>query len=341
LKNRIKIFLFLSAMLIFSFFALELILRLADPLGVAYFSEVTRYFKTHIPKENYSYIHPAGMDEKFQGVPIRTNSHGLRGPEFSKKKPEGKRRILILGDSVVLGWGVEYEQTFPALLQNYLDMEGFETELIPAGVSSWNTRTEYEYFRTTAIDFEPDMVILIIVSNDTDPKENSNIEIGKDELLKLVYKPNTDQDIFRKTWFKLVDLSYVFRHIQFIVKIIQERDQNSTASPDDLTWKDSQMALEKFEVLCGYEKIKFIPFIFADEINSKKHPIYSLYRDHFEASVVNYQTFPGMLFEEGKYRNSVIDNHPNSAGHEIMAERIFEVIRSSGFEINSHDGGEN
>jgi lysophospholipase L1-like esterase len=334
LKNKLKILAVTGIITIVTIMFIEIVLRLTDPLGVEYFSEVVRYFKTHITKEDYSYIHPAGMDEKFQGVTIRTNSHGLRGPEFEKTKPEGKRRILLLGDSVVLGWGVEYEETFPALLQNYSDRESLETEVIPAGVSSWNTRTEYEYLRKIAIGFEPDIVILVIVSNDTDPKENSNIEIEKEKLLKLVYKPNTDQDIFRKVWFGLVDVSYLFRHLQFMVKVITEKDQNSSVSKDDPTWKDAELALTKMSVLCDSEGIKFIPFFYADEKAVQAHPIYRLYTDHFKVAGINYHTFPEQLFTGYRYQNSVIDNHPNAEGHKIIAKSILDVVKGSGFDLS-------
>lgn len=314
-------------MLSISFIFLEIVLRVFDPLGVEYFSEVVRYFKVLEMKENYSYIHPANMCGKFQGIEIKTNSLGLRWNEFDKTKKRGKKRVLILGDSVVLGWGVEHDMTFPALIQNMSDSSKADVEIIPAGVSSWNTRTEYEYLRRVALGFDPDILILMIVSNDTDPKENSNIEIGAEELKKLIYKTNEDQDLFRKTWFKLVDLSYVFRHLQYAVKLITEKDTNVGASRNDLTWKDTEKALNGMIEICKTDSIEFLPFIYADEKKSAGHPIYSLYREHFNDNNIMYHTFPEILFKNNKYQNSVIDNHPNAGGHKIIAEEIYRLIK--------------
>ncbi|MFO7810785.1 MAG: SGNH/GDSL hydrolase family protein [Candidatus Delongbacteria bacterium] len=322
----IKVIVNIIIIFLISFLGLEIILRLADPLGVEYFSEVEKYFQTHVTKENYSYIHPAGMEKDFQGVTIKTNSYGLRGPELSRTKPENTRRILILGDSVVLGWGVEYEKTFPALIQ---DMYGADDniEVIPAGVSSWNTRTEYEYLKRVALNFEPDAVILIIVSNDTDPKENSNIQIGKEELDKLVYRPNTDQDIFHKTWFFLVERSYFFKHLQFMVKVMTERDQNAGTSKKDLTWQDTELALKNMTDLCARNNTKFFPFLFADSKTALEHPIYSLYSSYLKETGTKYYTFPEKLFKGYEYKNSVVDNHPNSEGHAIIAQKLYEVLQ--------------
>lgn len=325
MSNRVKIFLSALVMTIIGISMLELILRLTDPLGVEYFSEVERYFATHVKKEDYSYIHPPDMDEVFQGVRIKTNSYGLRGPEFERTKPKGKKRILILGDSVVLGWGVEYEDTFPNLLQNSYGSDD-KVEVIPAGVSSWNTRTEYEYFKAEAVNFEPDILVLIVVSNDTDPKENSNIEIGREELEKMSYRPNKDQDIFRKTWFSLVDISYIFKHMQFVVKIMTEKDHADVKGRGDLTWKDTGIALGKMIELCRSEGIEFLPFLFTDDISATYHPIYSMYSEYFEENGISYFTFPEALFEGYKYKNSVIDNHPDEKGHKMIAERILEVM---------------
>ncbi len=87
-----------------------------------------------------------------QGVTVRVNSHGLRGPEFETAKAPGRKRILILGDSVVFGWGAEEQDLFPAELQRRFDGDGRGIEVIAAGVGSWNTRAEYEFLREVGVD---------------------------------------------------------------------------------------------------------------------------------------------------------------------------------------------
>lgn len=46
---------------------------------------------------------------------IKLNSKGVRNPESSLEQPE----ILVIGDSQAFGWGVEREQSFPALLEKW------------------------------------------------------------------------------------------------------------------------------------------------------------------------------------------------------------------------------
>ena len=46
------------------------------------------------------------------GEPLSINSQGLRDREYSIEKPNGKQRMLILGDSYAWGYGVRNNQIF-------------------------------------------------------------------------------------------------------------------------------------------------------------------------------------------------------------------------------------
>ncbi len=56
-----------------------------------------------------------GVQEADGGAAIAINALGMRGPEFGRKA-DVERRLLVLGDSVVWGRGVEAEQAFAASL---------------------------------------------------------------------------------------------------------------------------------------------------------------------------------------------------------------------------------
>jgi hypothetical protein len=51
------------------------------------------------------------------GVDFATNSRGLRDREFALEHEPGVIRIVMLGDSVTLGWGVPEESTFAKRLE--------------------------------------------------------------------------------------------------------------------------------------------------------------------------------------------------------------------------------
>ena len=43
-------------------------------------------------------------------VELQYNSHGIRGPERTTAKPDGLRRVVVLGDSFIEGYSVPREQ---------------------------------------------------------------------------------------------------------------------------------------------------------------------------------------------------------------------------------------
>ena len=47
----------------------------------------------------------------------------------------GKPKVVVLGDSLTAGYGLLESQSFPSLLQQKLDEEGYEWEVVNAGIS--------------------------------------------------------------------------------------------------------------------------------------------------------------------------------------------------------------
>jgi len=92
-----------------------------------------------------------------------TNSLGYRSPEFTLEKPDNVYRILILGDSITFGWGVEDNQTFSYLLQQQLNQKypDKKIEIINAGWhDSYAPDSYYVYLKNEGLALNPDLVIL-------------------------------------------------------------------------------------------------------------------------------------------------------------------------------------
>ena len=71
----------------------------------------------------YTLMKP-GSEYEWQGIPVKINSQGLRGPETTYEKPSDTFRILNLGDSVVMGWGVREKDTYGRQLEQLLNKGG-------------------------------------------------------------------------------------------------------------------------------------------------------------------------------------------------------------------------
>lgn len=93
-----------------------------------------------------------------------TNSHGQRDRERTLEKPPGVRRILVLGASVVEGFGIrDLDDTICGQLE---EMEGPDTEVLNFGVSAYCTLAKVELLRVKGLAFDPDEVVLFFTQND-------------------------------------------------------------------------------------------------------------------------------------------------------------------------------
>jgi hypothetical protein len=122
-------------------------------------------FWRHDPRLGWH--HTAGSEGVFDRSPVfrtrvRINDKGLRGRDYPYERVAGRRRILVLGDSFVFGYGVEQEEIFTTVLEGLLPA----TEVINAGVSGYGTDQELLWFRAEGARYRPDLVILLMCGND-------------------------------------------------------------------------------------------------------------------------------------------------------------------------------
>ena len=101
---------------------------------------------------------------------IVINSSGVRDREIGPK-PAGERRVVVLGDSIVLSVQVQADETFCARLQQRLNANrvpaGASYRVINAGVQGYGPVEEFRFFEHVASRFEADIVLVTVyVGND-------------------------------------------------------------------------------------------------------------------------------------------------------------------------------
>ncbi|MEO0653090.1 MAG: hypothetical protein AAFZ65_20610, partial [Planctomycetota bacterium] len=98
----------------------EAFLGLVDPFGAASQHTNGRLYQERAividPASGRLFRHRPNLELELWGYDFTTDALGMRGPDHSYPKPLGVRRVLFLGDSVVLGWGVEAAETFVELV---------------------------------------------------------------------------------------------------------------------------------------------------------------------------------------------------------------------------------
>jgi hypothetical protein len=109
-------------------------------------------------------LHP-DMRTTLNGVPLSTNSWGMRDREYALVKPAGTVRIAVLGQSHVLGTFVGDDETFANVLEDRLNRDyPARVEILNFAVTNHSLLQELALLETRVLDFDPDIVIVTIPS---------------------------------------------------------------------------------------------------------------------------------------------------------------------------------
>ena len=78
----------------------------------------------------------------------------------------GVPTVLVFGDSLSAGYGIDVDQSWTALLQSRLSTQGYEHRVINASISGETTEGGKTRIGPALDNFEPDLVILELGGND-------------------------------------------------------------------------------------------------------------------------------------------------------------------------------
>jgi lysophospholipase L1-like esterase len=96
----------------------------------------------------------------------RLNRYGFRGPDFTIDPTRGRRRILVIGDSVTEGQGAPESGTITAELDRLLARDGVSAEVINLGVIAATLLHLTDLTRDAIPLLRPTDVVLVLYAND-------------------------------------------------------------------------------------------------------------------------------------------------------------------------------
>lgn len=94
---------------------------------------------------------------------ISMNGEGFFDSKHQVVKPPGRKRILFLGDSFTIGFGVSRKNRYTDRIREYLP-PGFE--VINMGMWGWSTDQELLVLREEGLKYSPDVVVLAMFVDD-------------------------------------------------------------------------------------------------------------------------------------------------------------------------------
>ena len=221
---------------------------------------------------------------------------------FSKHPNSNTKGIVVLGDSFAMGWGVNDNETFSAILEQKINRPVYNL-----AVSGYGTQRELIRLKKSNILEKIDTIILQYCYNDVG--ENLNFKI------------NSEEDANKK-----FDLITSGKKIDFWT-ILRKSIRYSATIPIDLVRKKN--AVLDFT---GHKEILNNLIAQYPEILKKK--IYIFYANgpniEFSNFIKTPDDFENLTFIDIKLQKThyfKIDNHLNSLGHRYIAEEFEKIIK--------------
>jgi len=271
----------------------------------------------------------ANVRGRRSGVLFETNSHGFRGPERRVKRPPSTTRIAIAGDSIAMGEGVEYEDSYGARLERALvpRSRGHRYEVLNVSLSGLNTIWAMRRLKTHGLKFQPQIVVYGYTLNDI---ESEHYRRSVDQSF---IDPRRFQSARLHLWRLLGPRWASLQELLWAPKgsYVHELRDNYYHNPeawalveaglDDLAELTTE--LEACTVLFVHTRLNSLGFL---------HPYHEIYERVIAAGsergfhgVNSYSLFAGQWDRELWIRP--FDTHPNAEGHRLLSEALLDGLR--------------
>jgi lysophospholipase L1-like esterase len=299
-------------------------MRAFDLLGTSFYDEIRRYTKYLVPDDKLYFRNPSSFAGVFEGVELRTNEMGLREPPLGPKQP-GRPRILMLGDSVLFGWGVRAEDTSGRQLETLLrTRDGISAETINSGVVGYNSYQEMTFLETRDAAIQPDAVILLYVDNDIDPIDPARPHMG------LRPDPRKEPGAWFDYYASASRFYFMLRHL--IPVLLTSNSVSVQREKASAGWRQSMDSIAEVGRYCKMHHLPFAlvqfrmtPGALGDALRADLEPI--AMREGF----VYADSLP--WFDGANIRhltNSFIDTHPNAGGQRVLAAGMERLLITDG-----------
>jgi hypothetical protein len=265
------------------------------------------------------YIHTLAAQNWFKRY-WSLNSFGYRDIEWTPEQLAGRTKIMVLGDSIVAGHGIQNEEE--RFADRLGQMLGQDYAVLNVGLHGAGTRGQLD--AALEYPFTPDVIIL---SFHVDDIVDTATTIG---VLRPNYVPTSP---------RLVEESYAanylyWHHYQPAPWPWVRRYQGWARGlyEDPGVWETYRSLLLDIKNFAEAQNIQLLVVAFPDLQNiEESHPIISQIGDLYREQNVPVLDVTELL--EGNDSQtltvSTIDEHPNERLHQLVAEELYRIIREA------------
>ncbi len=295
--------------------------------------------------ELYGWSHIPSTSGRFKSfgfdVQVDINAQGFRGPVATPVRDPSKKRVLVIGDSFVWGFGVEQEETFVSRMAEQCP----ELEVINFGVSGYSTDQELLLFTEVGKPLEPDVVVLVVASNDFSDNIRSTVNVYyqkpvfqlEGKRLVLSNRPVPAPNFFVEQTSSLARQSYLLTQIGRTIQGLSlsrerkpaEKKKDAQAQGRTPTFPRSKaeyvttLLIQKF--LQEVEATGAKPALVFNDARGQHISAFLGLEDLAVAQLgdLKHEPDPERYHLRGDY-------HWNAAGHDLVAQRLLSALIGAG-----------
>ena len=315
----------------------EVAVRVFDPFGVSYYKDVNRYFNEAIElppdaarEDGHLFVHRRGTELDFATFDFATDAAGLRAgspagaPAVPRSPDDGALRVVFLGDSVTLGWGVDDAATWVRTVErDGRAPRGARLDCLNGGYLHYDTVQEADWLASYGPLLRPDVVVLTFVVNDLESSwaVYEQLMAAQGERGAAARAGGRVRELFRG----LFALAHLYSERQRAKTV----DEHAVTRVEDAPhyaegWARSEAALARLRATCAELGARLI-------VLDHTVPEIPAVRRWCEASDVPYHAF---RFSDEEWArgitNSVADAHANELGNRLLADKALAALTASG-----------
>jgi len=256
----------------------------------------------------------------------RLNALGCRDKEWNIPKPNGVRRIALVGDSYTYGWGIKNTRDrFPDRIQAMFDQQTpGQIEVMNVAKPGWGTGDQVRPIRDIIVLYGVDEIVLCYVPNDIE---------------KLI--PTTDDfNPTRPPDYYLINLDasplldYLYRRLYLprVPTVKGYHDWLADGIADPNIWAAHTAQLNEIASICREHnvtlRVVLLPFLRTGGTKFDAARFHTTLRHFFSASGIPVVDLLPIIsgYEISDLVVNGHDPHPNELAHQVFAEEFWRSV---------------
>jgi len=306
----------------------EVAVRVVSSIHLIYNIEMVKYareLKMRDPLKEVSHVHRPSRSAHLMGVDISLNALGDRGPELRDPKPANCKRVLVMGSSITMGWGVPYDDIFTSVTEQKLNTQkpfgpDHTFEFVNAGIGNYNNYFQFKLFQRQYPVVKPDMVVLHYFISDVEPRG-----MGRDSL---ILKHSYLAAFLFDRWSQL-KLRFGGHYKDLFTFYHDLYEDNSEP------WKQTQKQIVEMRDQTARDGVPFVVMIIPDihdlSPGTPYQALYSKMETTFQGlGIPTVNAFDAFQKQFGNDVSTLWiqsdDPHPNAKGHALMAQILYDYL---------------